>query len=494
MVENPVILVELCAYLVAMLLIGVYFGRKKLSEAEYHLGGKKLSGLALALSERSTGESAWLILGLTGAAFATGLPELWVAIGCVSGIVVSWLFLARKFRAEADRYRVITYIDYFATKYEERGQVIRCVAAVTIVFFYVLYVYAQFEGSGKVLNETFGVDPTVGIVVSAVITVLYSTAGGFMAVVWTDVVQAILMILTFIVTPVIAVVVVVGNGVSIPAALAAGGPGMASLFGGSEGAAAFLLALAGFSWFFGYLGGQPQLATRWMAMRSDHDVRRGRSVAIVWTLLAYAGAIVIGLSALALYGKGAVSDPEHILPFMLIKLVPTWLAGLLLVGAVAAIMSTASSLLLIVTSSVTEDIVHKTLKLDVSEGKLLLISRLTLLAAGGLALTLALTLGKPIFSVVSWVWAGIGCSFSPAAILAFYWKRFSGAGVVASLLGGFGTTVLCMLTDLDERLTSAVLGVSGSVSVMASAFAVAFMAAVVCSLLLPDRRGDGVAP
>jgi sodium/proline symporter len=260
---------------------------------------------------------------------------------------------------------------------------------------------------------------------------------------------------------------------------------MASLTGDKTGGAAVLLALAGSSWFFGYLGGQPQLATRWMAMRSDADVRRGRWIAIVWTLLAYLGAIVIGLSALALYGKGAVGDPEHILPFMLNKLLPPWLAGLLLVGAIAAIMSTASSLLLIVTSTVTEDVIHKALGRRLAERSLVVISRATLLATGGLALALAFVLGKPIFSVVSWVWAGIGCSFSPAAILSFYWKRFSGAGVVASLIAGFATTVLWMTTTAGERFTRAVFGVGGTVSVMLAAFVVAFAAAVIASLVWP---------
>jgi sodium/proline symporter len=485
LVKNPLILFELALYLVGMLLIGAYFGRKKLSRSEFHLGGKTLSGWALALSERSTGESAWLILGLTGAAFATGLPELWVAFGCVGGIVVSWLFLARKFRAEADRYRVLTYIDYFATKYPREGTAIRLIAALTIVVFYVIYVYAQFEGTGKVLNETFGIDPTTGIVVSAAITILYSTAGGFLAVVWTDVVQAILMILTFIVTPVIALHAVSTSHVSIGAALAASGPGAASLTGGATGALAFLVALKGFSWFFGYLGGQPQLSTRWMAMRSDADVRRGAWIAVAWTLLAYVGAIVIGLSALALYGRDAVADPEHILPFMLQKLVPTWLAGLLLVGAVAAIMSTASSLLLIVCSTVTEDIVHKTLRLDPGERTLVLISRATLFGTGALALVLALLFRKPVFSAVSWVWAGIGCAFSPAAILAFYWKRFSGAGVVASLVAGFATTSIWMNTSAGERIAASLFGVDGTISVMLASFAVSFAAAVLASLLFP---------
>jgi sodium/proline symporter len=473
-VDQAIIIGELALYLLCMLAIGVYFSRQKMTQAEYHLGGKKIKGWALALSERATGESAWLILGLTGAAYATGLPELWVVFGCVGGVIVSWLLLARRFRAEAERYGALTYVDYFTLKYKRRAGFIRWFASLVIIFFYTLYVYAQFEGGGKVLNQTFGIDPLVGIALSAVVTILYSMSGGFPAIVWTDVVQAFLMILTFIVTPIVAVVVLLGQDLSLGAALAATGT-RGSLFGGQEGWGAFMLALAGFSWFFGYLGGQPQLSTRWMAMRNDRDVRQGTAIAIGWTLLAYAGAILIGLAAAALYGPNAVADPEQVLPFMLHQLLPAWLVGLLLVGAIAAMMSTASSQLLLITSSVAEDIVHKGLKKDYDDRKLVRISRVTLFAVGAVGLALALALGKPIFSVVSWAWAGIGCSFSPAIVLAFYWKRFSSAGVVASLVSGFAMTVVWMSTGLYAKL-----------SVMLVSFVTSFACAIVASLIAPD--------
>jgi sodium/proline symporter len=475
--QNPVILVELVLYLVGMLAIGYYFSRKQLTQADYHCGGKRLSGWALALSERSTGESAWLILGLTGAAFSRGLAELWVAFGCVAGILVAWIFLARKFREEADRYHPLTSLDYFASKYRRHAHFIRWFASLIIVFFYVIYVWAQFQGSGKVLEKTFGINPVTGILLSAVVTILYSMAGGFLSVVWTDVVQAILMIVTFIVTPVIALVVMVQSGVSIGGSLTAAGPGMNDFFGGQTGGLALLTALAGFSWFFGYLGGQPQLSTRWMAMRNDADVRRGCWVASGWTLLAYGGALFIGYAALALYGRGAVADPEKILPFMLQKLVPTWLGGILLVGAIAAIMSTASSLLLLVTSCISEDILHKSLNRQLTDRQLVAISRLTILVTGSLALVLSLSSQEPIFNIVSWVWAGIGCSFSPAVLLSFYWKRFSGAGVVAAMLSGFIITVIWMTTGLHQKF-----------SVMVVSFLASLLMGILFALLFPERQ------
>lgn len=188
---------------------------------------------------------------------------------------------------------------------------------------------------------------------------------------------------------------------------------------------------------------------------------------------------MIGICAQALFGRGAVGDPEQIVPFMLLKLLPVWLTGILLVGAIAAMMSTASSQLLIITTSVCEDIVHKALKRDVPDGKLVLVSRVTMLVVGTIGLALALTVGKPIFNIVSWAWAGIGCTFSPVVLLAFYWKRFSGAGVVAALVSGFVITVIWLTTGLDF-----------SFSAMAASFIASLSMAVVFFLLLPPKSEE----
>jgi sodium/proline symporter len=209
-----------------------------------------------------------------------------------------------------------------------------------------------------------------------------------------------------------------------------------------------------------------------MAMRTDRDVKVGAAIAIVWTLLAYAGAITLGIAALTLYGSGAVADPEQILPFVLVELMPPWLAGILLAGAVAAMMSTADSQLLIATSSISEDIVHKALHRNFDDRKLVIISRITILVVGVIALIMAFTSRSLIYTIVGWAWAGIGCSFAPAVILSFFWKRFSGRGVIASLVSGFFTTVIWMTTGLDHIFTA-----------RAATFIITFACAVIVTLL-----------
>lgn len=469
---HTIVTIEFLLYLGLILGVGFYFARKKMSQADFHLGGKKIPGWALALSERATGESAWCLLGLTGFAFAAGLSSVWIAVGCVIGIAVSWLWLAREFRRERDKYNTLTLPDYLATKYAGQGKFIRWFSSIIIIFFFVLYVAAQFSGGGKTLNITFGIPVTWGIIISAIVVIIYAMAGGFFSVVWTDVLQAILMIVTLVVTPIVALVAIGQSNISIGSVLAGAGTGLDSWTGGAVGFAAGTLIFNNFSWFFGYLGGQPQLDARWMAMRSDRDVKIGATIAIAWTLLAYAGAITLGIAAIALYGTGAVADPEQILPFMLLKLMPPWLAGILLAGAVAAMMSTADSQLLIATSSISEDIIHKSLRKDLDDRRLVFLSRIVILAVGLIALVMAFTSKSLIYTIVGWAWAGIGCSFAPAVILSFFWKRFTGRGVIASLVSGFMTTVVWMTTGLDQFFTA-----------RAATFIIAFVFAVVVTLV-----------
>jgi sodium/proline symporter len=469
---NMIITIEFIVYLGLMLGVGIYFARKKMSQADFHLGGKKIPGWALALSERATGESAWCLLGLTGFAFAAGLSAIWIAVGCVSGIVLSWLWLAREFRRERDKYDTLTLPDYFATKYSGQSRFIRWFSSLIIIFFFILYVAAQFSGGGKTLNITFGIPVATGIIISAIVVTAYAIAGGFFSVVWTDVIQAILMIITLVITPIIAFVVIVQNDLSMAHALANAGSGVNSLTGGAIGFSLGILIVNNFSWFFGYLGGQPQLDARWMAMKNDHEVRIGARIAIIWTIFAYAGAIFLGLAAITLYGQACVSDPEQILPFTLMKLMPPWIAGILLAGAVAAMMSTADSQLLIATSSISEDVIHKALDKKLSDKSLVMISRITILVVAAIALILAFTSKSLIYTIVHFAWAGIGCSFSPAVILSFFWKRFNAAGVVASLVAGFTVTVLWMITGWDKAIATTFV-----------TFIIAFISAVVVTLL-----------
>lgn len=472
-------------YLALTLGLGLWSALKTKSQADFVLGGSKLPGWALALSERATGESAWLLLGLTGFIYAQGVSGIWTGLGCLLGISTAWIVLARRFRSEARKYNALTMPEYFAAKFPRRAATIRVLSTLIIVFFFVFYVSAQFAGAGKTVYKAFGIDPFWGQIISAAVILGYATIGGFISVVAVDVLQSILMIITLVVTPVILVIMVVTEPVSFSAELTAAGPQMSSVTGGLTGFGAGLLIFNNVAWIFGYLGGQPHLNARFMGMKDERNVRIGRNVAVGWTVAAYVGVALIGLCGVVLYGPRAVSDSEMILPYILTDLFPAWLAALLLAGAVAAMVSTAQSQLLVASSSLGQDVYKGIFKKGrVADRRVLLVSRCATLIVGLLGLALALTTSKLIYTIVSYAWAGIGCSFAPAILLSFYWKRFGSAGVVTALVTGLVTTVVWMVTGLESHITA-----------RAVTFVVAMGAAVLVSLFSePDARSEPVAP
>lgn len=473
---DGVILTELIVYCAVMLLLGYYFSRKKLTQSDFLLGGKKLPGWALAFSERATGESSWLLLGLTGFTFANGLSAIWVCIGIAVGISCAWLFLAKRFMRETNAHNLLTIPDFLSLKFQAHARLIRWTATLLIVSFFMFYLGAQFAGAGKTLFSTFDLDITAGILLTALIVVVYASLGGFMSVVWTDVIQSLLMVITLVVLPVVALFHIAASDLSIGSALANAPEGVDSWTGGLTGFGLGLLIVNNLAWFFGYLGGQPQLTSRFMALRNEKEARTASVVGIIWTVLAYGGAFLIGITALTLYDPANFSDVETVLPHMVTDLLPSWISGILLAGILAAIMSTADSQLLVVTSSVSEDIMHKALGFNLTERQLVAVSRVTTVVAGIVGLVIALTSESLVYLVVSWAWAGVGCTLSAAVILAFFWKRTSGIGIVATIVTGFLATVVWISTPLEEVFTS-----------RAATFFMAMVAGVVFSLMFPDR-------
>ncbi|MBN2496922.1 MAG: sodium/proline symporter [Deltaproteobacteria bacterium] len=484
-------------YLVLTLGLGIWQAFKTKSQSDFVLGGSKLPGWMLALSERATGESAWLLLGFTGFVYASGLSAIWIGVGCLLGICTAWIVLARRFRSEAERYGALTMPEYFSAKFPRKAATIRGLSTLIITFFFVFYVSAQFAGAGKTILETFGLDPLWGQIIAAAVILVYATFGGFMSVVAVDAFQSVLMIATLVVTPIVMLVMVAGgDGPGIGAALEAAGGGMDSLAGSATGFAAGLLVFNNLAWFFGYLGGQPQLNARFMGMRDERNVKIGRNIAVVWTVLAYAGVVGIGLCALALFGPGAVEDNEMILPHVLTELFPWWLAAILLAGAVAAMISTAQSMLLVAASSVSQDVYQGILKRGRAPDRtVLLVSRVATLAIGALGLVLALTTSELIYTIVSYAWAGIGCSFAPAILLSFYWERFSSAGVVTALVAGIVTTIVWITWPSLMRLIgldSLAVDLEGTITARAVTFCVSIGLAVLVTLLTPTPMDEGV--
>ena len=472
-------------YLVLVVCIAVWSALRAKTHEDYVIGGKKIGGVSLALSERATGESAWLILGLTGYAFTDGISAIWVAIGCVIGIVFIWLVMANPLRLETEKTGAMTIPSLLARRFPGTEKSVGIISALIVVFFFVFYIAAQFSGAGKVFHDTFGLTSFWGMVIGAGIVTLYTVLGGFITVVATDVFQAVLMIFTLIVMPIILLVILASNNISLAQKLSEAGPHMTSLTGDATGAAAVILILNGLSWALGYTG-QPQLLARMMALRNAKESNTAQWVATIWTIIAYAGAILIGIAGYALI-KGGVAgvdvakvanDSEQVMPALVLGLMQPILAGILLSGAVSAMMSTASSELIVCSSSMSEDLYTNIAKNPMKGSRMLAFNKLLTLGVGIVAILMVIYMKDTVYGLVSYAWAGIGSSFGPALLLLLFWIRFSRAGLYASLIcGTFGAIIwklyLMEPTGISERLGS---------------FVFAFVMAVGTSLIWPEKK------
>ena len=482
--ETSQLLIVMIAYMSLLILWGVYQGRKVKTGSDYAIAGRNLPGWVAALSERATGESSWALLGLPGAAYATGLLEIWTALGCVAGILTAWILLAWRLRDEAEKFNVDTYTEYFAKKHSETGRWIRMVGSSTIVFFFFFYVGAQFLGGGKTLHTMFNIEPELGMLITAAIIVPYTIYGGFRSVVYTDVIQAIVMIVTLVIGPIVGLIYLSNHpelfAQSMEMALQKAGPEYNSLMGGFSGFMAGIVIVGGFSWFFGYLGGQPQLSMRFMAIRSKKQAIRARNVGIIWTIIAYIGALSIGWIGIAIFGPDGLADREYVMPAVILEIFPPAIAAILITGAIAAMISTADSLLILSATELSENLIKPALHADREQVNSLKRSRIVTALLAVIALAFAyVSPSDLIFTLVSYVWAGIGGTFSVIILLSLFWKRFHGKAALITIVVGLVFTIVWISTGMDKEITARLL-----------TFVVALVTAVLSALLIPKKETE----
>ena len=457
-------------YLLFLLMIGLFTYNFSKTQEDYFLAGRKLGPWITAFSERASGESAWLLLALPGAAITIGMGEVWAVIGIIIGIIASWFLIAERLRIETEKYNALTIPQYLHKKYDDKSNIIRLFSSIIIAFFFLFYVSAQFHASGKVLHSLFDLSPTTGISVGAIVIIIYTLMGGFFAVAWTDLIQGILMIGTLVILPIASYFELRDTNISVFNELENAHLTFSNynydIFSGKQGLAAFVMALGGLSWGLGYLG-QPHLVIRYMAIRSSSDVSIARKIAICWAIPGITGAFFVGICALFIFGPEyfQMNDPEQAMPLLAKNLLHPILAGLFISGAVAAMMSTADSQLLVSTSAITEDLIHQYLQKDFSDRMLVLISRFMIVLLGIIAYGIAIyseLVGRNIFNVVSYAWSGLGSAFGPVLVMTLWWKKTTRRGIIAGLLTGFLTTIIWsnvpqLKEIMTERLSSFIL-------------------------------------
>jgi len=484
---NTQMLLVMIVYMIFIIILGFYQGRKVKTGSDFAIAGRKLPGWVAALSERATGESSWALLGLPGAAYATGLLEIWTAIGCVMGILFAWIILSWRLRDEAEKYKVETFTDYIAKRHGEMGKWLRIVGSFTIVFFFFFYVGAQFIGGGKTLENLFGIEKIYGMLIVVGLVIPYTIYGGFRSVTYTDAVQAIIMIITLIAAPIAGIMYlselpessVFANNIS--EALNKAGDSYSTLTGGAvlqqgtplfsalnkffpnmqgviSGLGTGIIIAGSFSWFFGYLGGQPQLSMRFMAITDAKQAKIARNIGVLWTVIAYVGALMIGWIGIALFGPSGLTDQETVMPEVLTTIFHPAIAGILITGVLAAIISTANSLLILSATELSENIIKPLKSKQIDNKTSLVYSRVITALLSGIALLLAcFSSGNLIYVIVGYVWAGIGSTFSIVILLTLFWKRFHGIAALLTIISGLLFTIIWISTGMDKIITSKLL-------------------------------------
>lgn len=481
MTASTPLLVTFSIYLVAMVLIGFLAWRSTRDFDDYILGGRSLGSFVTALSAGASDMSGWLLMGLPGALYAGGLSEAWIAFGLIAGAWANWRFVAGPLRVYTERTRnALTLPDYFTHRFADQQRLLRVLAAVVILVFFAVYCASGIVAGARLFESVFGLPYAQALWWGAAVTILYTLVGGFLAVSWTDTVQATLMIFALVLTPVI--VVLSNDGVQSSLALIEQvDPARLDWFrGGTLGVVGIVSLLA---WGLGYFG-QPHILARFMAADSLQTIPGARRIGMSWMIACLFGAMAVGFFGIAHYAAnpemaGPVREnSERVFIALSEQLFNPWVAGVLLSAILAAVMSTLSAQLLVCSSALTEDFYRGFLRRNASQRELVWVGRAAVLGVALLAIAIARDPESRVLGLVSYAWAGFGAAFGPVVVMSLFWKRMTRNGALAGMLTGAATVVLWKQVAVDQW--------GSGLYEMVPGFVAATIAIVVVSLL--DRE------
>lgn len=432
--------ISLAAYFILMIAIGVYAYFKQQNDVEgYMLGGRNLGPAVAALSAGASDMSGWLLLGLPGYMYASGIVSFWIAGGLTLGAFANYLLVAPRLRIYTELAdNAITLPDFFANRFEDKSHSLRLVSALVVILFFTVYTAASLVGGGKLFENSLGMSYELGLWVTAGVVVAYTLFGGFLAVSLTDFVQGVIMLIAMLLVPFVAFSEVGGISDSITVAQSVN-PEFFNIMSGVTVMGAISLA----AWGLGYFG-QPHIIVRFMALRSHKDVPVACAIGMSWMILSLIGALMVGLSGMVyIHNKGMkLDDPETIfLVFSQILFHPL-ISGFLLAAILAAIMSTISSQLLVVSSSLTRDVYKLFLNKEASEARQVLVGRISVIVVAVVAIIIAGDKDSSVLKLVSHAWAGFGAAFGPLVLLSLMWKRMNRNGALAGMIVGALTVIV----------------------------------------------------
>ena len=444
------IMITIAVYLLGMLYIGYLCSKKNRNTDDFYLGGRKLGPLVTAMSAEASDMSSWLLMGLPGVAYLTGIADAgWTAIGLVVGTYVNWLIVARRIRCYSHLTDSITIPNFFSRRYRDDRNILCGIAAVVILVFFIPYTASGFAACGKLFSTLFGVDYMTAMLISAAVIVLYCTMGGFLAASTTDFIQSIIMTIALIAILIFGVYVAGGwscvmeNARSLPGYLS-----MTLTHNAETGVAQPYGVLNMFSmlaWGLGYFG-MPHILLRFMAIEDANKLKQSRRIASIWVVISMFIAVLIGLVGSAASRAGVIIPLEgSASETVIVKfsdllsqygIVPALIAGLVLAGILASTMSTSDSQLLAAASSVSQNMMHDFFHIKMSKKATMLVARVTVVVIALIGVFLARDPNSSVFGIVSFAWAGFGAAFGPVVLFALFWKRSNKYGALAGMISG----------------------------------------------------------
>lgn len=469
-------------YLGIMIYVGLRNASKNNSSADFFLGGRKVGPWVTALSAEASDSSAWLLMGLPGLCYLGGVQEsIWTAVGLIVGTYLSWLFVAKPLRKCSITFGdSITIPEFLSNRFKDKSHILSIVSVIFIVLFFTIYTASGFVACAKLFNSVFGLNYHAGLAIGLVVILCYTITGGYTAVCTTDFLQGSLIFIAFIISTLVVVFSIGGVGDSINVF-----KNFQELAGTELKAFDGMGIISALAWGLGYFG-MPHIIVRFMGIRSNSEVGKARRIGIIWMIISYIGAILIGtLGTVYLKKFGITLDSvsaETVFSETMKNMYPAFIAGIFLCAILAASMSTADSQLLAASSAVSQDIFKGLIKKNAEEKEVMIISRFTVFLIALIALLLSLNPKSSIFNLVSFAWSGFGGTFGPLILLSLYWKRTTAPGAIAGLICGGITDVVW------HYIPASVAKIFGLYEIL-PAFIVCLVVTVVVSLLTkPDAE------
>lgn len=436
-------------YLVFLMSVGVYFYKRTTSSEDYIIGGRGLGSWVTALSAQASDMSGWLLMGLPGAVYLSGMSQIWVIVGLALGTYLNWRFVATKLRIQTEETDTMTIPNFLSKRLKDDKGYIRTFSALVILFFFTIYSASGLVAAGKLFESILGIDYKIAVLIGGFTIIFYTFMGGYLACCWTDFFQGGIMFFAIIVVPTIAYFH--GGGVDgIETAMKVKNISLRIFNGG--GTTEILAMISSIGWGLGYFG-QPHILVRFMSVKSIKELVKARRIAMIWVIISLIGAIAVGITGIAVFPSVSElgGDSEKIFIYLISKLFNPWVGGVLLAAILSAIMSTIDSQLLVSSSTLTEDF-YRYIKKDATENEKIWTGRIGIIVISIVAYGLALNPSAKVLSMVAYAWAGFGGVFGPAIIMTLYCKNLNWKSVFSGMIVGTITIILWKNLGYGEYL------------------------------------------